>query len=152
MTSHPVYGDITYNTWLPAYGHRTIKLSGKEEFMKLDNYEIIFLDSIEIPFQLRNKKTKNIKKYINEYYTNLNYNNKRINISITHTALASAFPNIPTLQTVDHINDNPKDNRVINLQWMSQSENSKKGNKKSVRRIIKMEVATVDMCLYIVQI
>jgi hypothetical protein len=135
MNSHPNYGNIQYNTWLPAYGHRTNKKSKTQEFIPLENYEIMFIDNIETPFLLQNKNTKRIKKIINECYTNLCLqNNKRINCSSIHVALASAFPNIPAKETVDHINNNPNDNRITNLQWMDRSKNSRKGQVKSTKQ------------------
>jgi hypothetical protein len=137
MTSHEMYGNIQYDVWLPAYGHRTYKKNKVHEFIPLENYEIMFLDNKDTPFLLRNKNTKNIKKSKFCYYDNICINNKRINYCKTHVALASAFPNIPPKETVDHINDDPNDDRIINLQWMDRSENSRKGQVKSVREIKK---------------
>lgn len=134
MNSHPNYGNIQYNTWLPAYGHRTNKKKNTQELISLENYEIMFIDNIQTPFLLQNKNTKRTKKITHEVYTNLCIGSKRINCSAIHVALASAFPNIPTKETVDHINDNPNDNRIINLQWMDRSENSRKGQLKSVKQ------------------
>jgi hypothetical protein len=133
MNTHSVYGNFQYNVWMPVYAHRTLKKTKIQEFKKQNNYQILFIDNHETPFIIRNIKTKN---YINPcrgsfYFT---HNKKTISYSIIHVALASAFPNIPAKETVDHINDNPNDNRIINLQWMDRSENSRKGQLKSVKQ------------------
>lgn len=130
--NHPIYGTFEYNVWKPLYFHKTNKKTKEHEFGKHPNYEIIFIDNKETPFIIRNKKTKN---YINKTYDRFNLfnNNKLITYSETHIAVASAFPHITPKETIDHINDDPTDNRITNLMWMERSENSKKGQKKAVK-------------------
>jgi hypothetical protein len=55
--------------------------------------------------------------------------NKRLNVGVTysilHVMLASAFPDIPPLETVDHIYpSDPSNDHVNNLRWMTRSQNS----------------------------
>lgn len=50
-----------------------------------------------------------------------------------HRLVAEAYiPNPHNYETVDHINNNSKDNRVDNLQWMTRENNTRKGRSKSV--------------------
>ena len=63
----------------------------------------------------------------------MSYNKKSINFSISHVLLASAFPHIQPLETVDHINNTPNDFRIQNLCWMTRTENCQKGQEKSVQ-------------------
>ena len=129
---HPEYGVVEFNIWKPLYAHRTCKKTKKSEIVIRPNYEIIFIDNKESPFIIRNKKTKYYIKCVNERYK-LAHNKVNISYHQTHIALASAFPTIPPLYTIDHINEDHTDNRITNLMWMKQSENSRKGQKKSVK-------------------
>jgi hypothetical protein len=55
---------------------------------------------------------------------------------LVHRLLALAFlPNPQSLSVVDHINDDPGDNRLCNLQWLSVAENSIKANGKTALQI-----------------
>lgn len=76
------------------------------------------------------KKPKILKPFVdskNKYlYVTLSKNNKRYKFSI-HRLVAQAFiPNPLNKEEVDHINNNPKDNNVNNLQWLSRKENTNK--------------------------
>lgn len=133
MNSHELYGEITYNEWTPVYSHKINKSTKDHEFILQPNYEILFEDNKETPFKIRNKKTLKQISSCNESYTFCN-NSCAKKYSIFHVALASAFPNIEPKETVDHINNDPKDNRISNLLWMERSKNSKKGQIKSVKK------------------
>lgn len=65
----------------------------------------------------------------NKGYYRVDINGKRC---LTHRLVARAFiPNDDkTKDTIDHIDNNKHNNNSNNLQWMTRSENSKKGNKK----------------------
>lgn len=59
-------------------------------------------------------------------YISLYLDNKRVASSV-HRIVAMAFiPNPNNYPEVDHINDNPLDNRVCNLQWCTQKMNNSK--------------------------
>jgi hypothetical protein len=129
--NHPIYGTIEYNVWKPLYFHKTNKKTNLHEFGNHPNYEILFIDNKDTPFIIRNKKRK---RTIKSRYGNYTLSKDGVNTSYSeiHIAVASAFPHITPKYSVDHINDHPNDNRITNLMWMDQSENSKKGQKKSV--------------------
>jgi hypothetical protein len=129
--SHKLYGDIEYNVWKPLYFHKINKYTNIKEFGKHDNYEILFNNCKETPFIVRNKKTLRQIKSKNCSYR---LTNNKINKSYSdiHIALASAFPEVEPKETVDHINDDYTDNRIINLMWMDRKSNSVKGQKKSI--------------------
>lgn len=130
--THPIYGTFEYNVWKPLYFHKTNKKTKETEFGKHHRYEIIFIDNKESPFIIRNRKTKNfINACRNRYILALDSVNRTY--TDIHIAIASAFPHITPKETIDHINDDPTDNRITNLMWMERSENSKKGQKKSVK-------------------
>jgi hypothetical protein len=48
--------------------------------------------------------------------------------------LASAFPNVEPKYSVDHISEVHTNNRLSNLQWMSLSDNSRKGQAATVKK------------------
>jgi len=130
--NHPIYGNFEYNVWKPLYFHKTNKKTKIHEFGRHPNYEMIFIDNKENPFIIRNiKRKKTIKQHCG-YYT-LAKDGINTSYSETHIAVASAFPHITPKETIDHINDDPTDNRITNLMWMERSENSKKGQKKAVK-------------------
>jgi len=132
MSSHPVYGKVEYDIWKPLYFHKMNKKTQEHEFGEHPNYEIMFKDDKNEPFIVRNKSRQKNIAYHNGYFTLAN-NCVNKTYSIIHIAVASAFPHINPEDTVDHINDDPFDNRITNLMWMNRSENSRKGQKKSVK-------------------
>jgi hypothetical protein len=81
-----------------------------------------------------NSKEKNLKPYkdLHGYYFVILYKEKKSKILRVHKLVAMAFlnhnPNECKL-VVDHINCNPPDNRVENLQIITQRENSSKDKK-----------------------
>ena len=52
-------------------------------------------------------------------YISLKYNGKNKNYSLAYIMLASVFPTINPMETVDHIDDNSKNHNITNLCWMS---------------------------------
>jgi len=140
-TIHP-YGKIKYECWLPVYAHRTCKKNNISIICPQHNYEILFREKdinlendewipANPPFLVRNKTTKNIILPTFESYK-LYENGEAINYLQTHIAVASAFPEIPPLETIDHIDNDPSNNSITNLMWLDKSSNSRKGQIKSV--------------------
>jgi hypothetical protein len=140
-TIHP-YGKIKYECWLPVYAHRTCKKNNISLICSQPNYEILFrekdIDSennewipANPPFLVRNKTTKNMILPTFEYYS-LTDNGETIKYAQTHLAVASAFPDVPPLETIDHIDNDPSNNTITNLVWLDRSCNSRKGQIKSV--------------------
>ena len=123
------YGSIYYDQWYDAYGHN--KKINNGQIFKLDGYYIKFLNDIKKPCVLKGIRSDDIYLNSRECFK-ICYNKKIITVKMTHLILASGFPNIEANETVDHVNDDPTDSRLVNLQWMSWSENSRKGQKKSV--------------------
>lgn len=77
---------------------------------------------------ITNIKTKTIKKpwlgKVGYYYIDLYSNNKSTKIAV-HRLLAQAFiPNPDNKRTVNHIDGNKLNNKLDNLEWATQSENS----------------------------
>ena len=128
---HPLYGNVMMNTWLPVLAHRRIKKTKQHKITEFPLYEIMFIENGDPGFIIRNKKTKYpINCHRTLFY--LSENGKQFTFSILHLALPSAFPNTSPLETIYHIDDNHTNNHICNLRWLSRSENSRKGQKKSV--------------------
>ena len=83
------------------------------------------------PFLVRNKTTKNMILPTFEYYS-LTDNGETIKYAQTHVAVASAFPDVPPLETIDHIDNDPTNNTITNLMWLDRSSNSRKGQITSI--------------------
>lgn len=124
---HPNYGEFNYGKWVPLY------IFDKKEriAIKSDIYEICPLDNPENPCIIKNvKKNSYIKYHFHnklDGYVSLSHDSKPLNYLISHIMLTSIFPHIPILQTVDHIDNNPLNHNISNLQWLSFRENAIKG-------------------------
>ena len=128
---HPLYGNVMMNAWLPVLAHRRIKKTKQHKITEFPLYEIMFIENGDPGFIIRNKKTKYpINCHRTLFY--LSENGKQFTFSILHVALPSAFPNIPPLESINHIDDNCKNNHICNLRWLSLSENGRKAQKISV--------------------
>ena len=124
QTDMHLYGEVRYDEWYQLYGHRNSRNNNKVE--ELCGYEIMFHDNKDKPYTISGIRSSDLKsKY---EYSNIGFDK----FADTHLMLASAFPHIEPDETVDHMNDDPTDNRITNLRWMSRRENSIKGQAKSV--------------------
>lgn len=133
---HPLYGNVMLNEWLPVMAHKTNNATKENEIIEFPLYEIMFVKNGDPGFIIRNKKTKKNKMDTNDAFQLWN-GIKTTSYIKTHIALPSAFPNISSLETIEHIDDNHRNNNICNLRWLSLSENSRKGQKKSVNEIKK---------------
>ena len=123
--------------WHPVYSHAIFLDEPYPVFFKgengklqmADNYVIKFYSSDEGCRIFHKQGNTPLKPYSGRVILVVNGVNKTC--QLPSTILLSAFPTIQPGESVDHINDNPHDHRVTNLQWMSRSENSKKGQAKS---------------------
>jgi hypothetical protein len=141
--THPLYGTFTYGVWIPVY----IPLDKKaNDSVELDNYELVLLNNKQYPMLVRNKTTNKIVKYhfsaMHDGYINLTHSKNNKNYQITHVMLLSVFPHITRNQTVDHIDDDPLNQDIKNLQWLSHSENCKKGAKITPRNPLQASFTT----------
>lgn len=134
-TKPHIYGDIEFGVWKPVY---TLNKSDDRTLIKSPIYEICFINKPVVPCIIRNKERNMIIKYhFHEEldgYLKLKHGDICQNYNLTHIMVASAFPTIKALDTVDHIDNNPKNHNILNLRWMSFSDNSKKGQSIQVRK------------------
>ena len=129
MENHK-YGTFHYNKWYDLHGHCTGHNDNK--IFIIDGYQIMFFDDKDKSYQIKGPNSVDLCSRYG--CSKVAYQGQYINITNTHLMLSSAFPNQEPDETVDHINDDPDDNRLINLEWMSRSENSRKGQIKSVKK------------------
>lgn len=125
--------DIIHNDYGIIKSGISYPLHYKDEnnnIIKTDNYDIKFYDDINHPFDIINTTNNNLLRNFRSMIT-FSHNGTQKK-TLTHVLLCTAFPQITPNETVDHINDEPNDNRVSNLRWLSWSDNAKKGQKKSV--------------------
>jgi hypothetical protein len=122
---HSVYGKFKYNEWYVCASSE----------LKFVDYQITPINNNIQSCIIKNVKTNKIlcTKSNNNYDPSINivHNKKSYGLLLSHLLLNSVFPDIETNESVDHIDDNPLNNNILNLQWMSLKENSKKGQIKS---------------------
>lgn len=99
------------------------------EFWKdIEGYEGLYQVSNvgQVKSLIRNKLLKPIKNRKGYLFVNL-YKNGKNGVFLLHRLVAEAFlPNEEELPQVDHVNNDKTDNRVCNLQWISNVENNRK--------------------------
>jgi len=66
------------------------------------------------------------------FFVRLSINNKQKNIFIHRLVAEHFIDNDLNLSQVDHIDGNKKNNNVINLQWITSKENTRKSQSKKV--------------------
>ena len=123
--THPIYGKFHYNKWYDCIS----------KDIKFTSYQIMPLNKSIESCTIKNININKIlcTKSNNDYDPSINLVNdkKSHGILLSHLLLNSVFPDIKINESVDHIDDNPLNHNIVNLQWMSISENSKKGQVKS---------------------
>ena len=134
---HPTYNkEILYDKWLPLH----VPKRTSQECEKLDGYEIMLLDSktgCVIRSHMRGTP-KELKLKTNMLLNKTSY-------TLTHIILASAFANIPTNETVDHIDYDYNNNNVANLRWLTLSENSSGGSTAAQAKASKRQGSSIEM-------
>ena len=128
-TVHPIYGEYKTDVFQNLVNHNNV-----DGVQCYENYKIMFHNSICKPYTVISPKCKDYKPFQNKLV--LSCDTIKRHGDICHIMLASAFPeHIPNVKcTVDHINNDYKDNRLENLQWMMWSENSRKGQAYAVAK------------------
>ena len=104
---HPVYGGVIVPGFRPIPG--------------FDGYEVNEYCVV------RGKWGKELSQS-ETYKVGLYVNDKRKMMYVYHLGLEAFYPLIPTLETVDHIDDNHHNHYIGNLQWATRPRNSSKGN------------------------
>lgn len=101
----------------------------KEEWRPIEGtdgqYEVSNTGKVRSNNYLGHGKTKELKLWANGSYlrVGLRFNGKYTRF-LVHRLVASAFiPNPDNLPEVNHINGNPKDNQVDNLEWVDRKSN-----------------------------
>ncbi|KAK8893777.1 hypothetical protein M9Y10_022206 [Tritrichomonas musculus] len=105
------------------------------EFVPLLNFENDYEILNQYPFTIRKKSNhKIIGESLSNGYVNVNLNQKKY---LKHRIIAIQFiPNPDPINNdiIDHINHDRTDNHLINLRWLSSSENNKnKSNFKGIQ-------------------
>lgn len=111
-----------------------------EIYMNIGNYQGIDLSNYEVSNlgNVRNAKTKKVLKPI-KHVTNTGYmhldvvlsdtNHKKHTIIIARLVISTFKANPDNKPQVNHINEDPTDNRLNNLQWVTPKENNDHGTR-----------------------
>lgn len=111
---HPVYGTFFENKWYDVYVYGILY---KGYRMKLVDGNYIILNGSKMKQLMTKGKHDPVMSF-----------GKGVSYMLTHVILSTFFPNQPRHETVDHINQNPLDHDVANIQWLSKSDNSRKND------------------------
>ncbi len=138
---HPIYGDYYVGYWYPVKAHQFSRFEKCDKVMEYDHYELCLLDSDTTPCIIRHVR----KPHKSLSFSSAGGVDAMVTLSIsgkgpkkymvTHIMLASVFSEIHVKSTVDHIDDNAYNNHVNNLQWLTTSDNSKKGRSKQLKGV-----------------
>jgi hypothetical protein len=108
MPIHPVYGAYE-NGWKQVPG--------------FENYEV------NEHSHVRNKNRQKVLKHDCDQSVDLRKDKQRFQKRVYHVCLLAFFPSVQPLETVDHIDENHKNNFIENLQWMGRGANASKSCK-----------------------
>lgn len=124
---HPVYGPVKFGVWMDLM----LKVKDKLTSAKAEGYQICLLNNDEYPCVIKNTKRNLIVKYHfhtgHDGYVSIHYDDKNKSYLLSHILLASAFPTQSVNETADHIDSNANNHNILNLQWLSSSDNAIKG-------------------------
>ncbi len=137
VAAHPKYGAVRFNEWLSLF---TLPRGETRMPVKSELYEICLLNNPTTPCVIRNKARGRImnirtnKGHDPAIGLKPSASDATVNYQLTHILLASAFPTQQALYTADHLNDDSKNNCVLNLQWMTNTENCRKAQAKTAEK------------------
>lgn len=147
--NHPVYGAFKYNKWYIVHLPYKKEESSAKTTRATEEYSILIKNSSISPCIIRNNNRNNIVKYhCNMSNTDLYTGLKPTKISksqryqLIHVILSSIFPEIMPLDHGDHIDDDSNNNHITNMQWLSSSDNARKGQIKTIE--MKNTIANVE--------
>jgi hypothetical protein len=123
--THPVYGSYKINYMYDAVYNKHTEL--------LKNIKIILMDNND-GCKIYDAHTEQFYNMPYNWFLRITKNHETCRYSIHRLMLMSVFPNTPDNETVDHIDNDHTNNNINNLQWMSRSENSRKGQQSGVEK------------------
>ena len=133
---HQVYGVYSTGKWYDVQGHLFLKGEKKHMWFDFPDYELCVLENAEYPCIVRHKQRKHKwLKPSNEHQDpmiSMCLNKKAYKFMLSHVMLSSVFGRDFINETVDHMDDDSTNNNINNLQWMSLSDNAKKGRMKQL--------------------
>lgn len=140
---HPIYGEFKYGFWYTLHFPARNK---ERNLIACPIYELCVLDRKDISCMIRNRETSKVLEPETNKKTDPSYcispeKGKPTKYKIVHFLLASVFPKVKADQTADHIDENPHNHHISNIQWMSMTKNAKGGQAKAVE-IRKKNAAT----------
>jgi hypothetical protein len=113
----------------------------KEVWKEIKGFEGLY--SVSNYGRVKNERTSYVLKNV-PHHTGYLVVNLRGKVCQVHRLVAEAFiPNVNNLETVNHINKDKKDNRVSNLEWMSNADNITHGQGKKVAQILNGEILNI---------
>ncbi len=129
---HPKYGKFWYGRWYPLH------VANKETktVMQYALYRICIRDDAKYPCVIQNiSRGENIhyvhKRRGYDPMVSLTNVKKSTKMLLVPVILASVFQTVAPDETVDHIDDDPTNHRITNLEWRSMADNARKGQQKA---------------------
>jgi len=116
LGNHVVYGEFYYNKWYP--------LRANDEHMT--GYSLLVDETSN--YYIKNVYGK--IRQLEDRTISLSTTDGVKKMYIYHVVLNSVFHHIQSNETVDHIDQNHNNNNIMNLQWLSRTENSSKNIQK----------------------
>ena len=116
----------------------------EEVFIRIEDYDDYYVSSLGRVLSLKNGKEHFLKQMFDKSgYARVELSKNSIRKKfLVHRLVAKAFiPNIDNLLYVNHKDENPKNNRVENLEWCTQKYNVNYGlclTKRSIKYKIKI--------------
>ena len=152
---HPVYGVYHTGKWYDVYAHHYNKSKKESVVEKYDGYQLCVIDNKEMPCIISGLRTNKYIKPIAatgglDIMITLTKDTLHTKYLLSHVILPSVFSVDYIKKTVNHIDDDPKNNHIENLQWLSSSEIALKGRQKQINYETKPETSdtnTQQRCL-----
>jgi hypothetical protein len=130
---HPKYGSVEINVWMPLHIPEAQNHFGngfvdglERSTIGIKNYRGMLTGKKHDPLVIQSTVDGGItwqeKKSVGGLYQ---LEGRRV--KTTHVMLATAFPSIKALATVDHLNNDWHDDRIDNLAWDTRQHNAAKG-------------------------